>query len=91
MSSVSRQETSFDHLASLQQSYVSHTFAFKEVCPTLVGSSHSAGVCSTPGIALQLHLWTDETISWSLWSRPIPATGAFHVACLTYRLLKLNF
>ena len=49
---------------------------------------------SSPGTARRLHLWTDETVSWSpVVSLPPSSstTGTFHVACFGLQSSQIKF
>lgn len=77
--------------------YATPAFAFKEVCPTLEGSSHSTWVLSPlRGPLAGCICGLMRRFLGALWSRPpspssSSTTGAFHVACFGLRSSQITF
>lgn len=77
--------------------YATPAFAFKEVCPTLEGSSHSTWVLSPlRGPLAGCICGLMRRFLGALWSRPpspssSSTTGAFHVACFGLQSSQIKF
>lgn len=102
MSRTSRKkEKPFDHISLLlmqRRRCATPAFAFKEVCPTLEGSSHSTWVLSPlRGPLAGCICGLMRRFLGALWSRPpLPpssssTTGAFHVACFGLQSSQITF